>query len=95
MRPSPNQPPLPIEVATQPVDTGKLLEAFPRNKGREELRVTLSEFNGHQFVSLRVWERDFKGKFWPTKRGVSVRLAEAEGVCVALAKALSLSECEV
>lgn len=40
------------------------------------LRVSLDEWEGKPFVSLRVWERSRDGAFWPTKRGCSVRLSE-------------------
>jgi hypothetical protein len=44
----------PTQIASQAIEAEKLLEALPRNKGREDLRVSLSEVYGHQFVSLRV-----------------------------------------
>jgi hypothetical protein len=54
--------------------TGKPLEAFPRNKGREEFRVSLDEFNGRPFFSLRIEERDDSGTWWPTREEVGDRL---------------------
>jgi hypothetical protein len=42
------------------------------------MRVTLSEYEGHPYVSLRLWERDPAGAWWPVRgKGCSVRLSEA------------------
>ena len=70
-----------------PVPTGKLLARFPRHGtgGLAELRVVLDSFEGHEFIGLRVWQRDNDGSWWPMRgKGVSVRLSEAEGVAEAL-----------
>lgn len=72
---SPNHPA--PEPAAPPAETGRRLAAFPRNRGEEELRVNLAEFNGHEYLSLRVWSRGSDGNWWPVRgKGVSVRLSE-------------------
>jgi hypothetical protein len=69
-----------------PVEQGERLATFPRNRGDEELRVTLATYNGHAYVALRVWARGQDGEFWPVRgKGCSVRLAEAGGLAEALA----------
>jgi hypothetical protein len=77
-----------------PTPTGTPLASFPR-KGpdgvEQELRVVLDEFEGHPYLALRVWQRDAAGAWWPTKKGVSVRLTEAAGVAGALQRALDLA----
>jgi len=88
---SPNHP-NPPRQSQPPVEQGRRLIALPRGEGREELRVSLDEFKGRPYVSLRVWERDASGHWWPTKRGVSVRLSEARDVAEALLEALDLVE---
>jgi hypothetical protein len=73
-----------------PEPNGEILARFARKNpdGSEcELRVSLEEFQGNPYISVRAWERDQAGQWWPTKKGVSVRLSEAEGVSEALLRA--------
>lgn len=77
-----------------PDDQGQRLVTLPRSSkaGEEELRVSLAEFNGHPYLSLRVWARDAPGQWWPQKsKGCSVRLAEAQDVAEALMTGLRLA----
>lgn len=70
-----------------PAETGQRLAAFPRKgaRGEEtELRVSIDEYEGHRYIGLRVWRRDFHGQWWPTQKGLSVRRAELAGVIEAL-----------
>jgi hypothetical protein len=76
---------------TPPTDDGEALGVFGRADGREELRVVLKTFEGRQYIALRVWFCDDQGQWWPTRKGVSVRLREAVGVITALQKGLSLA----
>lgn len=72
-----------------PEDRGERLATIPRSSrgAEEELRVSVAEYQGHKFLSLRVWQRDDRGAFWPVKgKGLSVRLSEAEAVAKALIK---------
>jgi hypothetical protein len=50
-----------------------------------ELRLSAEEFNGHRYLSLRLWERDQSGEWRPTRMGVSVRISK----CARLAEALA------
>jgi hypothetical protein len=83
--------PDPPRRSTPPPETGRRLLALPRGD-REELRVTLDEFNGHPYLAVRVWQRDQGGSWWPTRKGVSVRLSEARDVADALSEAVDLVE---
>ena len=75
-----------------PVDDGISLAVITRSE-TEELRVTLSEYRGHQFLSLRVWARNPEGMWLPVgRKGVSVRLREAEQVADALVRGAALAE---
>lgn len=71
------------------------LATFPRGRdGAEELRIGLDEFadergNAHKYLSLRIWFKAEDGKFYPTKKGVTVRMSELEEVTAAL---VSLSD---
>lgn len=42
--------------------------------GNQELRVSLSEYRGHRFLSLRIWFRAHGGDMRPGKEGVTVPL---------------------
>src|SRR4051812_46264284 len=57
----------------------------PTEKG--ERRISLDEFNGHNFISLRIWEADQSGGMWPTKKGATVRLKEAHDLARTLVEA--------
>lgn len=78
-----------------PQEAGIRLATFPRSgrEGESELRVSLDDYEGHEFVSVRVWTKSAWGTpgWWPSKKGVSVRLGEAEGVARALLAALDLA----
>lgn len=83
--------------AAPPEPSGETLAEFPRRGkyGSEEaLRVSLDQFEGHPYISIRVWSRDNRsGQWWPLKgRGVSVRISEAEGVAQALNEALERAQ---
>jgi len=77
-----------------PEERGKRLATLPRNdRGQPaELRITWDEYEGHPYLSLRLWRADDNGDFWPTKTGATVRLRELPEVAEALASALDLAE---
>jgi hypothetical protein len=67
-----------------PAETGQRLAVFPRSRD-QELRVSLAEYGGHDYVSLRVWAMDQDGQWWPVRgKGCSVRLSEIGGLIDAL-----------
>jgi hypothetical protein len=67
-----------------PVDRGERLATFARGDG-VEMRVSRAEYQGRPFVSLRVWERDQAGAWWPVKgKGCSVRMNEVGELAEAL-----------
>jgi len=45
-----------------------------RKNAREEIRITLDDFKGHQLVNLRVWFDAGNGDYRPGKQGVAFRL---------------------
>jgi hypothetical protein len=77
-----------------PEPQGRLLFAGPRrgpNGEAQELRLYLDEYQGKPYVSVRVWQRDWQGGWWPLKdKGTSIRLGEAEGIIDGLQDALDL-----
>lgn len=79
-------------TATPPAEQGRRLATFER-KGRgderSELRVSLDEYQGHPYISVRVWTYDVRvDGWWPSRKGVSVRLSEASGVADTLNEAV-------
>jgi Transcriptional Coactivator p15 (PC4) len=88
------------QATPQVEQRGQLITAIPRGKpdrdtGQhgEEFRVTLDEFQGHPYIALRLFVRGNDGEtMFPSKKGVSVRLGEAERVAAAILEALRLSE---
>ena len=77
---------------TPPAERGERLATLTRGDG-VELRVALAEFEGRPFVSLRVWERDREGRWWPVKgKGVSLRLRELPELLDALGRVEDLVE---
>jgi hypothetical protein len=80
-----------------PEEWGERLAAFPRRGGRDrpdaELRVTLNEYNGHKFLSLRIWEQNQAGVFWPARgKGLSIRLGEAAELANVLRRVAALAD---
>lgn len=70
-----------------PQEQGARLATFPRGPG-VELRVCLDAYEGHDYLTLRVWEQGrHDGEWWPTRKGVSVRLSEAQPLAAVLAEA--------
>ena len=80
---SPNHPD-PPRRPEPPGDNGERLATFDRGPG-VEMRVCLSEYEGHPYISLRVWEVGRDGAWWPTRRGGSVRISEAAELAEVLA----------
>src|SRR5438067_480849 len=89
-RTSPEQP-----DPTPPKPSGKLILACAR-KGPDgaplELRVSLDEYQGRPYISLRLWQfHRSSGAWFPTKKGASIRLSEAASVIDALESAMGLA----
>ena len=80
------------EQRPPPEPSGRPLATLERPGGRfgppTQLRVSLDAFEGHPFVSVRLWTRGPDGRFYPSRKGCSVRIGEAEAVAEAVAAAL-------
>lgn len=73
---SPNHP-NPPRASEPPPESGQRIATFPRGDG-VELRVNLASYQGHEYLALRVFERDRAGQWWPCKgKGCSIRMNEA------------------
>jgi len=55
-----------------PVENGERLATIPRRDG-DELRLSWAEYNGHNFLNVRVWHKDDFGVGQPKKNGASGR----------------------
>jgi hypothetical protein len=60
----------------------------------EKLVVTWALFEGHRYLSLRVFFRAPDGRWLPTKKGCSVKLRELWDVSDALTKAIELTKAQ-
>jgi hypothetical protein len=77
---NPNHP-NPPQQNRAPEERGERLAVFPRGQ-REELRVSLDTFEGHEFVRLQLWEVGG----WPVRgKGCSIRLREVGELAEVLA----------
>src|ERR671916_350233 len=57
-----------------PSPTGSLLAAFPRkgpDGGEQELRVVLDSYEGHDYIAVRLWQRDQAGAGGPSRARAS------------------------
>src|SRR5256885_12712511 len=71
---------------TAPVEFGTRIATLHRSD-REELRVTLSEWEGERYVNVRLW-RQARGRWFPDpRRGLSVRVGEFPDLLDALSAA--------
>lgn len=69
--------------AQSPAVDGEVLIRFDRG-GREEVRVTLKDFEGRRFIDVRRWFLDQAGQWRPTTKGASIRLGEVDRLVEAL-----------
>lgn len=56
---------------------------IPKNS-REELRVTLDQYQGHSLVNLRIWFEAEDGAMRPGRQGLAFRVALLPEVLAAL-----------
>jgi len=74
-----------------PVENGERLATIPRRDG-DELRLSWAEYNGHNFLNVRVWHKDDNGRSFPYRdKGLTVRLAELDDFAEGIQKALTMA----
>jgi Transcriptional Coactivator p15 (PC4) len=71
--------------------TDRLIATIKKNS-REEIRVSRSDFNGHDLVSLRVWFEAEDGSKRPGKSGIAFRRSLLPEVGAALSQAAAETE---
>ena len=64
-------------------------KAVIRKNGSEEIRVELTQFNGHDLINIRVWTdpRNGGSERIPTKAGIACRVALLPEIIAALQQA--------
>lgn len=53
----------------------------------EKIRVTISEYKGHEFIDVRVYFEDDNGEWKPTKKGIAISPDKIDEVISLLKKA--------
>lgn len=62
-------------------------------RGDDLLRATWTTYEGHPFLSLRLWTPAKTGEgYWPTRRGVTIRRHELRDIRDALDRAIQLAQ---
>lgn len=56
-----------------PIEEDVIVGSIPKNQ-REEIRVTLSNFKGHDLVGARVWFKTKDGDPRPSQKGITVNV---------------------
>lgn len=73
-----------------PADRGRRLATFERGQGDQELRVSLNVCEGHPFVGAWIWTLNrATGVWWPSKKGVTIRIREIPDLIAALTEVLA------
>ena len=57
-------------------DGAPVVHAWPKNSAGEEIRAPVSTFKGRPYVDLRVYFTDDAGEKHPTKKGVTIPVAQ-------------------
>jgi hypothetical protein len=71
-----------------PRESGQRLGTLTRpgraGKPTEELRIARDTYEGHDFISARIWMQGSDTQWYPTKRGITIRRGELAGCIKAL-----------
>lgn len=59
------------------------IASFPKN-GREEVQISLDQFNGHDLVNIRVFYRTESGEMRPGKQGLAIKVEQFPDLLAAL-----------
>ena len=62
-----------------------------QKNSREVIRISPSEYEGHQFIDLRIWYDD-NGEMKPTKKGISFNPSKAKEVVEGILTVMEKSE---
>ena len=56
-----------------PIEEDVIVGIIPKNQ-REDIRVTLSNFKGHDLVGARIWFKSKEGAPRPSSKGITVNV---------------------
>ena len=56
-----------------PIEEDVIVGTIPKNN-REDIRVTLSNFKGHDLVGARIWFKSKEGEPRPSSKGITVNV---------------------
>ncbi len=65
----------------------KQIAAIPKN-AREELRVALTQFRGHDLIDLRIYA-DAQGEWIATRKGITTKVDHLPAIVEALQRAMA------
>ncbi|MHB1926909.1 MAG: hypothetical protein ACYCRD_06545 [Leptospirillum sp.] len=75
--------------ASPPPMKGILLGTLPHKDG--EVRLVWDTFEGHSFLSIRLWTSDDGKTYWPSKVGFTIRVRDLPALGEVVGKALDLA----
>jgi len=75
------------DAAQAPLDQADVVVGWVQKNQRENVRIALTSFKGHQLVDARVYAARDDGEPGPTKAGLTVRLDRLPALIEALQQA--------
>ena len=72
-----------------PAMKGILLGTLAHKEG--EIRIVWDEFEGHSFLSIRLWTSDDGKSYWPSKNGFTIKTRDLPSLGDAISQALDLA----
>lgn len=84
---------LPPERSGKPPEMkGQLLGSVSHKDGT--IQIVWDEYEGHHYLSVRLWTVDDNGQMWPSKVGFTIRTRDLPALGEAVGKALDLALAE-
>lgn len=72
-----------------PAMKGQLLGELPHKDGK--IVVSWDEYEGHSFLSIRLWTSDDGKSYWPSKIGFTIRIKDLPDFAVGIQTALDMA----
>lgn len=79
----------PERTGTPPAMKGQLLGTLPHKEG--QIRIVWDTFEGHSFLSIRLWTVDDNGQLWPSKNGFTTKIKDIPTLAEAIGRALDMA----
>lgn len=69
-----------------------LIGCFVKND-REEVRVALTRYLGHDLLDIRIWSKSYRtGEYAPTKKGISIKVEQTVNLLTLVEKAFDVAK---